>query len=303
LVICPFVIPITNNKKPTFSIQGICALSSILKALNRLKNEAPKQDETPSWPQEIDMKRAVRRDRKWDWLFNKLVYAIAAVVIVAGTGWLVYSQKPHVITRMLPWAVSSKEVPDKKKAEVRSDRSKSAKTVVSVRKKAAFSRKPTDLRKKAPPPRNLFQKGTLARKAPQESGASRSPGEASAKRPASLKRRQDLSARRQSRTEARLSGPGLSPKRMTSEKQAQKTGSPVTSSRRAPVPAEPAEDSKFRLQAIAWSDDAKKRVAVINDHVVKEGASVEGARVTHIGRDEVIVRDGGKDYKLVFGLR
>jgi hypothetical protein len=42
------------------------------------------------------------------------------------------------------------------------------------------------------------------------------------------------------------------------------------------------EDSKLKVMAIAWADDAARRLAIVNGHIVKEGESVEGFNV--IGR-------------------
>lgn len=62
-------------------------------------------------------------------------------------------------------------------------------------------------------------------------------------------------------------------------------------------------DSKLKLQALAWSDDTVKRMAVINGRIVHEGESVDGYQVVEIRAEEVIVNAGGKSWRLEFGLR
>jgi len=62
-------------------------------------------------------------------------------------------------------------------------------------------------------------------------------------------------------------------------------------------------DSTLKLQALAWSNDAARRLAVINGHVVHEGEAVEGYQVTQIRKEDVIVNDGRKSWRLVFGLQ
>ena len=62
-------------------------------------------------------------------------------------------------------------------------------------------------------------------------------------------------------------------------------------------------DSKIKLQALAWFSDASKRMAVINSHIVREGGSVEGYQVTQIRRQDVILSDGRKSWRLEFGLK
>ena len=62
-------------------------------------------------------------------------------------------------------------------------------------------------------------------------------------------------------------------------------------------------DSKLKLQALAWSDDAARRMVVINDRIVHEGESVDGYQVTKIRQEDVIVKNGGKSWRLEFGLQ
>jgi hypothetical protein len=63
------------------------------------------------------------------------------------------------------------------------------------------------------------------------------------------------------------------------------------------------DDTRLKLQAIAWSPDPEKRIGVINDRVVKEGGSIDGIVVNHIGQDQVVVQEGGQTWKIVFDLK
>jgi hypothetical protein len=63
------------------------------------------------------------------------------------------------------------------------------------------------------------------------------------------------------------------------------------------------DDTKLKLQALAWFSDASKRMAVINSRIVREGGSVDGYQVTQIRRQDVVVNDGKKSWRLVFGLK
>lgn len=49
------------------------------------------------------------------------------------------------------------------------------------------------------------------------------------------------------------------------------------------------DDSKYKLEAIVWSNNPESRFAVINGQIVKPGASFEGMKVTRINRDSVTV--------------
>ncbi len=61
--------------------------------------------------------------------------------------------------------------------------------------------------------------------------------------------------------------------------------------------------SWLSLQAISWSADPKKRIAVINSAIVKEGWPVERGRLLSIGKDEVTIQADGKEWRLSFGNR
>lgn len=62
------------------------------------------------------------------------------------------------------------------------------------------------------------------------------------------------------------------------------------------------DDSRLKLQALAWSDDAARRIAVINGRIVHEGESVDGYQVIKIRQEDVVVNEGGKSWRLEFGL-
>ena len=44
-------------------------------------------------------------------------------------------------------------------------------------------------------------------------------------------------------------------------------------------------------------------MAVINSRIVREGGSVDGYQVTQIRRQDVVVSDGKKSWRLEFGLK
>jgi hypothetical protein len=70
-----------------------------------------------------------------------------------------------------------------------------------------------------------------------------------------------------------------------------------------PVSVKPLEDSKLKLQAISWSENPDNRIAVINGSIMREGESIEGFRIIQIGQDDVVVRAGQDERKLVFGFK
>jgi len=57
------------------------------------------------------------------------------------------------------------------------------------------------------------------------------------------------------------------------------------------------------LQAISWAPAPGDRLAVINGNIVREGASLDGYVIVQIDKEEVTVRKGSEQWKLVFDLK
>ena len=62
-------------------------------------------------------------------------------------------------------------------------------------------------------------------------------------------------------------------------------------------------DPKWDLQAIAWSSDPQKRIAVINGSVVREGDVMFGNRIRRIDENAVFFENKTETWNLVFRLR
>lgn len=62
----------------------------------------------------------------------------------------------------------------------------------------------------------------------------------------------------------------------------------------------PVLESGPKLQAISWSKEPKDRIAVVNGNIVREGNTIDGYSITRIDKDEVVVRKGLDEWKLVF---
>jgi hypothetical protein len=59
--------------------------------------------------------------------------------------------------------------------------------------------------------------------------------------------------------------------------------------------------TKIEVQAIAWSNDPKSRLAVINGLILRERESIDNVIVMHIGKDAVIFKKGSEEWKQMFG--
>jgi len=69
------------------------------------------------------------------------------------------------------------------------------------------------------------------------------------------------------------------------------------------IPVRSPDDTQLKLQAIAWSDNPTKRIAVINGRIIREGDMIDGVVVTRIDENEVILREGNDAWKLIFNLQ
>jgi type II secretory pathway component PulC len=70
-----------------------------------------------------------------------------------------------------------------------------------------------------------------------------------------------------------------------------------------PAVAEALYEDRFKLDGIVWSSDAKQSFAVINGIILKVGGSVEGAVLTDIGRNYVLLKSREDDSEIRLTIR
>ena len=58
--------------------------------------------------------------------------------------------------------------------------------------------------------------------------------------------------------------------------------------------------TELKIQAISWSRAPEDRLAVINSQIVREGATIDGYRVTQINTDDLILSKDGLNWTLKF---
>ena len=63
------------------------------------------------------------------------------------------------------------------------------------------------------------------------------------------------------------------------------------------------KDPEMKLQAVTWSKSPQKRIAVINNRILREGEVVSGYIIDTIRQDDVILSRGGTKWKLVFRIK
>lgn len=62
-------------------------------------------------------------------------------------------------------------------------------------------------------------------------------------------------------------------------------------------------DNSLIINAIAWSNDPTKRLAVINSAIVRQGQTIGGFLVVDIEENQVIVQQSDKKWRVMFRLR
>jgi len=67
-----------------------------------------------------------------------------------------------------------------------------------------------------------------------------------------------------------------------------------------PIPMDRLEGVEFKIQAISWGETHRERLVVISNQVLREGDGIKGYQISHINPDDVVLRRGGKDYRLGF---
>ncbi|MDX1777066.1 MAG: general secretion pathway protein GspB, partial [Desulfobulbales bacterium] len=62
------------------------------------------------------------------------------------------------------------------------------------------------------------------------------------------------------------------------------------------------KDRDIKLQAVTWSRNPSKRIAVINNRILRQGETVRGYIIDTINQDDVILSNKGEQWKLLFRI-
>ena len=245
-------------------------MSTILKALKRIDQTSPPPDDLQTWPPTIDIKKTVKARIHKILLHRRVYLALVLTVVLIAAGWLVYSQRHWLASKILPQKTSAKGPVYQAKINPGSDESKDAVPKMAPALKGQNSR-------------------SSARSAPRPVGVERS-----------SRRVPPIPASQKSPKNKMPAPPAKSKQRNTRPAAAvpmKKSSTRVARTYRR------LDDSTLKLQAIAWSKDAAQRLAVINGHIVREGESVDGFLVNQIRQEDVVVNDGSTSWQLEFSLK
>ena len=268
-------------------------MSTILKALKRIDQNNPPQDDLQSWPPGIDAPKAVRGRFYRIWLRRKFVLVLICALVIIGAGWVAYNQKDLILSKLGSQIGPEKKAVFQEKIEPPPGQStgKMAQSAAPHKRQKSSpdqtaGRKPVSpKRRSAAPPQNR-----LAQENQRKRMTSPSPQTQTMKAKPSDRPRSGAIGLNQRRTRPPSAAPVP----------AKKTGSrPAQAARSYPR----LDNAKLKLQAIAWSKVAVQRIAVINNRIVREGESVEGFSINQIRQEDVVVSDGSQSWQLEFGLR
>ena len=277
-------------------------MSSILKALKRIEVQSSRSDSFFTMPKTIDTKQANNSKSRRRWFIPSLIAVFLVLLVIFIAAIILFSRREPIITKKFPAGVSEKENPASLLEKSNIFRAKISPESINLTE--------------SPPKRAQLAKNQTKATVPAGS-VKEMPAEARSIMPEVTVDQQNLkptSTVRSPRPEtaAALKNPQqkrLTPKDSAASKQtvaatSVPSGKPAT---KAKTPDrtrtyDRIDDSKLKLQALAWFNDASKRMAVINSHIVREGGSVEGYQVTQIRRQDVVLSDGKKSWSLEFGL-
>ncbi|CAB1069300.1 hypothetical protein JY97_09380 [Alkalispirochaeta odontotermitis] len=281
-------------------------MSSILKALKKIEEDSPPFQphqtllgSTASMP--VFKSNAGRRRRKMFFLFMVLLAMVIATVMV-------YSQRVLIIAKIGSMVASYAPATGKKPD---TDRNRVYRAKISRAPAKPTSKPPSvSRRSKTQPIKAAPGSKNTSRQVGPKSGQQRTVGTPppSRKSPVDRKPAQAGNARLPRPRKKGLPVPSSKPAPRTTA--AKVTRSPATATGAPkPVRSRSSENydritgSNLKLQALAWSEEADRRMAVINGSIVHEGESVDGYQVLKIRAEDVVVRKGGKSWRLEFGLQ
>jgi hypothetical protein len=241
-------------------------LSSILKALKKLENQAEDQNHVRFWrPKNHTLNDGheqinghLRFKKRYVIIFAGFVFAVGAGLILSQK---LHEKKPELITKKEDIQQKPARLPEKKAAmpdKVQKE--------LSSRKDVKKFEPIAKAEKTAPPSAHKSRKNTAV---------------LSNKKTSPLK---------QARKET------------VAGKRSEKPGQNTKADRFASMPVKRSNQTKIEVQAIAWSNDPKSRLAVINGLILREGESVDNVIVMHIGKDAVVFKKGEEGWRQMFGF-
>lgn len=252
-------------------------MSSILKALKKLETEQARQDMVRSLSKTVRLQKADSgKHRSFSWIMKGSGIIVLSAVLGAG-GVIGVSR---VMKKDAKTAVG--EVSEKNEAPV----AMFSNPDMPVKSSNRFEKdggKSVNLKesekKKAPPPGPMILPDVPAAGLPRPRDKT-----------AILTRKNDVSKKEKNEA-GEASQPKPASPRVSSVSEPEKNEIKIL------------QDSGLKLMAIAWSAIPADRIAVINGRIIREGESIDGAFVSRINENEVILQKKDELVKLVFRVQ
>jgi hypothetical protein len=281
-------------------------LSSILKALKKLENQVTDKNHVRSWQPEtqtpIDDHKQINDHPR---LKKRNVIIFAGVIFAVGAGLILsqklYEKKPELITKKEDILQKPVRLPEKK-AAIPDKKTILQKPARLPQKEAAMPDKKANLQE----PARLPQKKVAMPDRVQTELSSRK-DEKKFEPIAKTEKTPPPSAQKSRENTAVLFNKKTSPlkqarKETVAGKPSKKPEQNTSADRFASMPLKRSNQTQIEVQAIAWANDPKNRLAVINGLILRERESIDNVIVMHIGKDEVIFKKGGEEWKQMFGF-
>ena len=280
-------------------------MSSILKALKRIEVQSSRSDSFFTMPKTADTKPEKNPKARRRWFLPSLIIVSLTLLVFVIAAIIFFSRQKPIITKKFPGDVSPQQGEKSTGLLAKSNifRAKITQEPKNQTKSRPKQVQPANNRIKPDASAGTAKEGAVktSTEKPEVAVDRQNLNQTAAVRasqPATTPTEKKSQQKTTSTKDTAISKKATATKSVPSGKPAKKDKKPVRARTYDRI-----ADSKLKLQALAWFNDASKRMAVINSHIVREGGTVEGYQVTQIRRQDVVVNDGKKSWRLEFALK
>ncbi|MFC1856644.1 hypothetical protein ACFL9U_01290 [Thermodesulfobacteriota bacterium] len=278
-------------------------MSSILNALKKIESEYPKVRADRIWITREESEINFRERLLEAWLAGRKLVLICGILIVAAVGVSLLGEKGHVFLKPIGLPFFSDNGGGNRSTEIHRKRENDSES----------PKKEPLLFTPSPPSSERHLSETNVR----EKGR----GKLESVKSFQPTTQTDLASRETSTFDPPLTGIKKPPAKSSYEQNTRPFSRPgeSTSSRSFDDPSgvrlsktgkapqdtytKQLHESILKLQAISWSEDPQKRIAVINNNIVREGTMVGEYVVMQIEKNEVFLKEGEQTWQLIFQPR
>jgi len=268
-------------------------LSSILKALKRIEGQSPPPEKFPALPESVDAKQAVSTNARKRWRLRRVITSSLVLLIIVITAVVVFQQRKLITAKIFPPPPPATHPQKNQAAGEKSKMFRAKIPPATVRQAPKKSAAPGQKTKKT----RTINRSTPSRVKDEGQSAGSMPAAASQKPPNRVIQHKPAPTKSppEKYTPSKKSIAGKQRASSKPDAAAVRKTKAITYAKLA--------DSSMKLQALAWSKDAARRMAVINGRIVREGESMEGYQIKQIREEDVVVSNGQQSWSLEFGLK